>query len=235
MSSNASPQIFDRASMSNPLAACLLPPLDGPQETDDCENEVAAANYDYAGLFAGAITRQRPRKKPVLVLAADELASAARELEVTAAQDFSEPGRAEARVTEFHHAETFEEEALPVASGKPAQLRALLSSMHEGDDGLVHEEPALAPASQIEAQPEPDFAPIVTYYDDELSDNYWADFAAEMGAIAPPKPEPVMNRIAATEEPVRHALRAKVQADEAPRQVSLLTRFTQWIARLFGS
>ncbi|MBH0114561.1 hypothetical protein I5E68_16560 [Novosphingobium sp. YJ-S2-02] len=93
MLSQPSPQSFDRASMTNPLAACPLPPLDGPQETDDCENEVAVANYNYGGLFAGSRTRPRPRKKPVLMLAEGEFEKATRDLAKTAVQDFSEGNR----------------------------------------------------------------------------------------------------------------------------------------------
>lgn len=71
----------------------LLPPLDGPQETDDCESEVASDRYSYGGLMKmGRSERSggRPRKKPVLMLDDSERRDALRELDMVAVQDFGE-------------------------------------------------------------------------------------------------------------------------------------------------
>ncbi|GAM05672.1 hypothetical protein MBENS4_2670 [Novosphingobium sp. MBES04] len=71
----------------------LLPPLDGPQETDDCESEVASDRYSYGGLMKmGRSERSggRPRKKPLLMLDDSERRDALRELDMVAVQDFGE-------------------------------------------------------------------------------------------------------------------------------------------------
>ncbi|MCJ2183179.1 hypothetical protein MTR62_10810 [Novosphingobium sp. 1949] len=94
---------FDGVDMSDAvLPACLLAPLEGPQETDDCEAEVAADSYSYAGLMTmgmrggsamagmGTRTEARRKKRPVLILADDEREAARRQLDVIAVQDFSE-------------------------------------------------------------------------------------------------------------------------------------------------
>lgn len=76
-----------------PLPECLLPPLDGPQETDDCEAQVAADRYSYGGLMVmgrSDRTGSRPRKRPVLMLDDSEREQAMRQLDMVAVQDFGE-------------------------------------------------------------------------------------------------------------------------------------------------
>lgn len=80
-------------SVEDTMPESLLPPLDGPQETDDCEAEVASDRYAYGGLMKmGRSERSgaRPRKRPVLMLDDGERQQALRELDMVAVQDFGE-------------------------------------------------------------------------------------------------------------------------------------------------
>ena len=75
------------------LPKSLLPPPDGPQETDLCEAEVASERYSYSGLMGMGGMRSsaaRPRKRPVLLLDPEERDLALRQLDVAAVQDFTE-------------------------------------------------------------------------------------------------------------------------------------------------
>lgn len=75
------------------LPKSLLPPPDGPQETDLCEAEVASERYSYSGLMGMGGMRSsaaRPRKRPVLLLDPEERDLALRQLDVAAVQDFAE-------------------------------------------------------------------------------------------------------------------------------------------------